>query len=139
MDSYTLYKYIHLTGLVFWLGGLFSLSSFVRFISKQNDEYREKLAEYAYRIYYASNFIGLLLVIGSGLLLIMVVPGMMKNGWLHAKLLFVLILLAFDHLLMRHIKSLRKSAKTTSLINKLHIIVTILFFGILFLAVFKPF
>ena len=69
MDSYTLYKYIHLTGLVFWLGGLFSLSSFVRFISKQNDEYREKLAEYAYRIYYASNFIGLLLVIGSGLLL----------------------------------------------------------------------
>lgn len=139
MDSYSLYKYIHITGLVFWLGGLFSLSSFVRFIMKQNDEYRVKLADYAYRIYYASNFIGLLLVIGSGLLLIMVVPGVMKNGWLHAKLFFVIILLVFDHILLRFIKSLRKESKSSSLISKLHILVTILFFGILFLAVFKPF
>jgi putative membrane protein len=137
--DYLIYKYLHIIGLVFWLGGLFSLSSLVKFISNQDDENRIKLSNYARVIYRISNLLGMLLTIGSGVLLIGVAQGAMKSGWFHTKLTIIVVLLVFDHLLMRKIKTLSKEKSDVGILKHLHIIVSVIFFSALYLVIFKPF
>lgn len=69
------------------------------------------------------------------------VQGQWRDGWLHGKLLLVLLMLAVHGLLARHVRELaadrrERSGRYFRLLNE---VPTVLFVGIVLLVVFKPF
>lgn len=138
MDSYLVYKSLHLVGLVMWIGGIFAIMAIAKYQNEQNDEARLGLSTLGQKVYFSSNIVGMVLVISCGLLMLMANTGLAKGGWFHAKMLLVVVLLAFDHIIFRKMKQIAKKKQNVAF-GMFHGIVGLCFIAGVFLAVNKPF
>ncbi len=138
MDSYLIYKSLHIIGLVMWIGGIFAIMAIAKYQNEQNDEARLGLATLGQKIYFSSNVVGMVLVITCGLLLLMANPSLARGGWFHAKMLLVVVLLAFDHIIFRKMKVIAKKKQDVAF-GMFHGIVGMSFIIGVILAVNKPF
>jgi putative membrane protein len=138
MDSYLIYKSLHIIGLVMWIGGIFSILAIIKYQNNQNDEQRVSLAGFGTRIYFASNLIGLVITISCGLLMLMANTALAKGGWFHAKMLFVIVLLVVDHIIFRKMKQIAKKKQSVAF-GMFHGIAGLAFICGVLLAVLKPF
>ena len=144
--AYYWYKAFHLIGVVVWFAGLFYLVRLFVYhaeasletepaqtILKKQYEIMEK------RLYNIITTPGMVVTVAMAIGLISTEPDVMKSGWLHIKLTFVLLLLAYHFYCGRIMKRLEtgECQWTGQQFRALNEAPTILLVVIVLLAVFK--
>ena len=144
--AYYWFKAFHIVGFVAWFGGLFYLVRIfiyhveasertepARTILKQQYEIMEK------RAYSIIATPAMFLTIAMAIGLVTTEPDVLKQGWLHIKLAFVVLLLGYHHYCKRLMKQLEKNECTWSgqQLRAFNEAPTILLVAIVMLAIFK--
>jgi putative membrane protein len=145
-QAYLWFKSLHIVGVVVWFAGLFYLVRLFIY-HREADELAEPtrqafLDQYALMERRLANIIttpGMAVAVTMAIGLLSVEPGWLKEGWMHAKLAVVAVLLAyhaFCYRLMGQLRdgSCRWSAKQLRALNELP---TLLLVGAVLLVVFK--
>ena len=144
--AYYWFKAFHLIGIVVWFAGLFYLVRLfvyhaeaeqepepARSILKKQYEIMEK------RLYSIITTPGMLVAVAMACGLLYTEPEVLKSGWLHIKLVFVLLLIGYHHFCKRIMKKLAagECQWTGQQFRALNEAPTILLVVIVLLAVFK--
>ena len=144
-----MYQYIlaiHIIFVVCWFAGLFYIVRlFIYHTEAQQKPEQEKriLSEQfevmEKKLWYIIATPSMFLTIAAGITMLILVPGWLKQPWLHVKLTFVAVLIVYHYLCQQKINQMRKGIfKWTS--TQLRIwneVATIFLFAIVFLAVLK--
>jgi protoporphyrinogen IX oxidase len=144
--AYSWFKAFHIVGFVVWFAGLFYLVRLfiyhveanvepepARTILKNQYQIMEK------RLYSIITNPGMFVTIAMAIGLVSTEPDILKEGWLHIKLLFVAILIGYHHYCARLMKKLavdecRWSGQQLRALNEAP---TVMLVAIVLLAVFK--
>ncbi|MHC5757216.1 protoporphyrinogen oxidase HemJ [Nostoc sp.] len=144
--AYSWFKAFHIVGFVVWFAGLFYLVRLfiyhveanvepepARTILKNQYQIMEK------RLYSIITNPGMFVTISMAIGLVSTEPDILKEGWLHIKLLFVAILIGYHHYCARLMKKLavdecRWSGQQLRALNEAP---TVMLVAIVLLAVFK--
>jgi putative membrane protein len=131
----------HLFGVIIWIGGLLVIASMLSLATEEVGAARERLILVSRRLFQISCNIGALATVFFGIILILLDPAVLMVGWLHTKLVLVLVLLYFHYRLYRRILNLETDPSGASAreFKLIHGIVSALLLAILALAVLKPF
>ncbi|HTQ23471.1 MAG TPA: CopD family protein [Candidatus Binataceae bacterium] len=131
----------HLFGVIIWVGNLLVIASMLSLAAEEVGAARERLILIARRLFQIGCNIGALTTVFFGIVLILLDPSVLMLGWLHAKLVLVLVLLYFHYRLYRRILNLENdpSSASTREFKMIHGFVSALLLGILALAVLRPF
>jgi putative membrane protein len=133
-------KAFHVVFLVTWFAGLFYLPRlFVYHVSAGDAISRERFVIMERRLFTMTT-IGAVLTVVFGMLMVMMAPAYMRQGWLHAKLTLVLLVIAYHAWCLPLMQALRDGRNRHSerwfrLFNEAP---TLLLIGIVILAVVKP-
>jgi protoporphyrinogen IX oxidase len=134
-------KTAHIVFMVSWFAALFYLPRlFVYHTEAGSDAEHQRFSLMEKRLF----GIGSLAMLGTwifGVWLVLLVPGYLQMGWLHAKLLLVVLLTGYHHWLIVYmrrfrLRSNRNSARFFRLINEVPVLFLV---GITVLVVVKPF
>jgi len=142
--TYLWIKAFHLIALVTWFAGLFYLPRlFVYHTMSHDEESNKRFKVMERKLYYGITTPGAVVTIALGLWMIHLMGGdwFKDSHWLHAKLLLVLVLVAFHLYCGKLLKVFAQdknlhSEKFFRLMNEIPVIPLI---GIILLAVLKPF
>jgi putative membrane protein len=144
--TYFWFKAFHLIGIVVWFAGLFYLVRlFIYHVeANQEPEPARTILKNQYqimekRLYHIITTPGMLVTVAMAIGLVSTEPEVLKQGWLHIKLLFVGLLLGYHHYCARLMKQLaadecRWSSQHLRALNEAP---TIMLLVIVLLAVFK--
>lgn len=129
----------HLFGVIIWIGNLLVIASMLSLATEEVGAARERLILISRRLFQIGCNLGALATVFFGVILILLDPAVLMVGWLHAKL--VLVLLYFHYRLYRRILNLENDPSGASAreFKMIHGIVSALLLAILALAVLKPF
>ena len=143
MSGYLWVKALHIVFVSSWFAGLFYLPRiFVNLAQVPSDSHaeRERLLLMARKLY---RFASLLMVvaIALGIALVAMTPAWLHQGWLHAKILLVVLAIGYHHMcrgLLRSFEQLanRKRERWFRVFNEMAVL---LFAAIVILVVVKPF
>jgi putative membrane protein len=131
----------HLFGVIMWIGSLLVISSMLALVADEVGTARERLIVAARRLLRVSSNAGAMVAVIFGIFLILLNPVVMRQGWMHAKLAIVLVLLFFHFRLYRRVAALENDpgSATRREFSMLHGIVSLLLLLILVLVLVKPF
>lgn len=144
--AYEWFKAFHIIGVVVWFAGLFYLVRLFIYhveaeaepepaasILKKQYELMEK------RLYRIITTPGMMVTVAMAIGLLVVNPDWLKQGWMHAKLAFVVVLLGYHHYCARLMKQLwRGECKWSSKqLRALNEAPTLLLVVIVMLVIFK--
>ncbi|TMB46995.1 MAG: hypothetical protein E6J55_01065 [Deltaproteobacteria bacterium] len=134
--GHQLIRFFHLLGVVLWMGGLLVVSRLLA-----EPAAGERLEPVERRLFGSFIHGGAALVIASGILLILDQPSVLRQGWLHAKLLVVLGLVAADARLYRRMQAQHASPGSVTRAGalRLHGWIAAGMVAVLALAVLRPF
>jgi protoporphyrinogen IX oxidase len=144
--AYSWYKAFHIVGFVVWFAGLFYLVRlFIYHVeANQEPEPASTILKNQYqimekRLYSIITTPGMFLTVAMAIGLLSTEPDVLKEGWLHIKLLFVAILIGYHHYCARLMKQLaadecRWSGQQLRALNEAP---TVMLVVIVLLAVFK--
>jgi len=132
----------HLVGLVFWLGSLLVVTHILPIHSEEpSPEARRTLGKLEMKLLNGLAHPGAALMVITGMLLIGENPHYLREHWLHAKLLLVVLLVVLD--LRVYFRAAAFLAGRAELRRRecmaLHGAISLMFFGILILVLLKPF
>jgi putative membrane protein len=135
-------RVLHLFGVILWIGGLLAVTSALRIASGQSDAEKRSSYALARRMLSAGANAGAAVAIVLGVLLLIAEPKLLHEGWLHAKLLLVLVLI-FLHgrlfLRARVLESEPSYPATAKQFATLHGAFSLILLVILFLVLVRPF
>ena len=142
MEYYLYIKALHIVAFVAWMAVLFYLPRLFVYHTENKDsiDFVNIVKIQENRLYYFIGTPAILITIITGLIMIMLNPGLFKTGgWLHIKLLFAFLLIIYHIDCRRHLKNLhnniyKKSGKFYRFYNE---IPTIALFVIAFSAILK--
>ncbi len=143
MNSYLLFKSLHLIAVISWMAGLLYLPRiFVYHMENINNQNSKEIFETMERkLYFYIMMPAMFLSWFFGLILISIIGfDILSTKWVQFKLLFV-ILLTFYHFYLGHsLSSLRsgQNAKTSRFFRIINEVPTILLILIVFIVIFKP-
>ena len=141
--EYNIVKFFHVFGIVVWIGALMYSTRLLAFHSEfVSKDYEEKLNAFERKGYFFVQLPGMATTIISGILLIVMNPYIIQgSGWFHAKALFVVILIAVDHLVLKKMKQLHASDNDRSAkpFKIFHMISATCFLVAAFMGMVKPF
>lgn len=131
----------HIFGVIVWIGNLLVIASMLSLAAEEVGAARERLILISRRLFQIGCNLGALATVFFGILLILLNPATLMVGWLHVKLLLVLVLLYLHYRLYRRILKLENDPSNASAreFKMIHGIVSTLLLAILALAVLKPF
>lgn len=132
---------LHIFGVVSWLGGMMMIASLLARVPEEVGLPKERFLGAARGLFEAATNLGAAITIGLGILLILTDPSVLRQGWLHAKLLLVAVLLFYHVRFYRRIMFLEDNPSQSSR-REFRVIqgaVSLLLIAILLLAVIKPF
>lgn len=140
-----LYDYIkafHIISFTAWMAGMFYLPRLFVYHAQTTDKNTSETFKIMERK--LLRFIinpAMILTFIFGITLIVLNPGWMQQGWLHAKFLLVLLLTAYHGYLARIRKVFERdqNTKTDKFYRWLNEVPTLLLVGIVILVVVKPF
>ncbi|MBD2495372.1 protoporphyrinogen oxidase HemJ [Nostoc sp. FACHB-280] len=144
--AYSWFKAFHIIGIVVWFAGLFYLVRlFIYHVeAEQEPEPARTILKKQYqimelRLYRIITTPGMLVTVAMAIGLVSTEPEVLKQGWLHFKLLFVAILLAYHHYCGRLMKKLANDECrwTGQQLRALNEAPTVMLVVIVLLAVFK--
>ncbi len=133
-------KALHVVAMVTWFAGLFYLPRLFVYHADTHDEAGLGRFRIMERRLFVIMTIGAVTTILLGSALVLLQPSFLQQGWLHAKLALVAVLIGyhvFCHRLMldfRHDRN-RRSARWLRVFNE---VPTLLLVGIVLLAIVKP-
>ncbi len=132
----------HLIGLVFWLGSLLAVTHVLAIHSEEpSTEARATLGRLEMKLLKGLAHPGAALMVITGIILISARPHDLREHWLHAKLLLVVLLFLLD--LRVYFLTTASLAGRVELRCRecmaLHGAISMVFFGILILVLLKPF
>ena len=132
---------LHIFGVVFWLGGLLMIASLLARVPEEVGLPKERFVGAARGLFQAATNVGAAITIGLGIVLILMEPAVVRQGWLQAKLLLVAVLLFYHVRFYRRITFLEDNPSQSSRyeFRIIHGTVSLLLIAILALAVMKPF
>ncbi len=143
-----LFKATHFIGLIIWMAGLLSYSRIlVAFGESRSLESAERsilqkhYAGLLNKIYKLLSNPGMLLVLIGGIAMIAQNTAYLKMGWMHPKLLLVVLLIGYQHMSKSVFKKILSGDTkwTNARLKKLSLIPIVLMLLIVVLAVFKFF
>lgn len=131
----------HLFGVIVWIGNLLVIASMLSLATEEVGAARERLIVVSRRLFQVGCNLGALATVFFGIILILLDPAVLMAGWLHTKLVLVLVLLYFHYRLYRRILNLENDPSGASAreFKMIHGFVSVLLLAILVLAVLKPF
>lgn len=131
----------HLFGVIFWIGSLLLIASLLAMVSDEVGVAKERFIMVASTLFFGGCNIGGAVAIIFGILLMTMEPGVLRQGWLHVKLLLVFILLLVHLRLHRRIVALSDNPSSVSRIEfrVIHGVVSLLLLAILVMAFVRPF
>jgi len=131
----------HLFGVIFWIGSLLVISSMMALVATEVGAARERLILVGRRLFNVSSNIGAIVTIVFGVFLILLDPHVMAQGWIHAKLALVLVLLFFHVRFYRRLNALEDNpgSATRREFSMFHGIVSLILLLILVLVLVRPF
>ena len=131
----------HLFGVIIWIGNLLVIATMLSLSSEEVGAARERLIVVSRRLFQIGCNLGALATVFFGIILILLNPAVLMVGWLHTKLVLVLVLLYLHYRLYRRILNLENDPSGASAreFKMIHGIVSALLLAILALAVLKPF
>jgi len=132
---------LHIFGVIFWMGGLLMIASLLARVPEEVGLPKERVLGAARGLFEATINVGAAITVVLGLVLIVMDPAVLRQGWLQAKLLLVAILLFYHVRFYRRIKFLEDnpSQSTRREFRVIHGMVSALLIAILVLTVIKPF
>jgi putative membrane protein len=141
-DYYLLIKALHIISMIAWMAGLFYLPRlFVYHADVPPESNRSAMLKVMERklLKIIMNPAMILTFVFGGVML--GVPGMMAQGWIHAKLTLVLLLAGFHGLCARYVRLFanNQNTKTHRYYRVFNEVPTLLMVAIVMLAVLKPF
>jgi putative membrane protein len=143
MSGYLWVKALHIVFVSSWFAGLFYLPRiFVNLTQVPSDSHaeRERLLLMARKLYRFSSF----LMVGAivlGIVLVVMQPAWMHMGWLHAKLLLVVVAIGYHHMCRGMLRSFekRENRRRERWFRVFNEMAVLLFAAIVVLVVVKPF
>ena len=144
--AYYWFKAFHLIGIVVWFAGLFYLVRLFVYHAEANElpQPDQSILKKQYeimekRLYHIITNPGMIVTVAMAIGLIYTEPGILKSGWLHIKLVFVLALIGYHHYCKRLMKKLAagECQWTGQQFRALNEAPTVLLVVIVLLAVFK--
>ena len=132
---------LHIFGAIFWMGGLLMIASLLARVPDEVGLPKERFLGAARGLFEVGTNVGAAVTIGFGIILIVMEPAVLRQGWLHAKLLLVAVLLFYHVRFYRRIIFLENHPSQSSRreYRVIHGMVSLLLIAILVLAVMKPF
>lgn len=133
-------KALHVVAMVTWFAGLFYLPRLFVYHAGTHDQAGLERFKVMERRLFVMMTIGAVATTLLGLAMILLQPAFLQQGWLHAKLLLVAVLIGyhvFCHRLMldfRHDRN-RRSGRWLRMFNE---VPSLLLLGIVLLAIVKP-
>lgn len=132
----------HVIGLVFWLGSLLAVTHILAAHAEEpSTEARAGMARLESKLLKGLAHPGAALMVITGFLLVAEDPHVLREAWLHGKLLLVIILIVLDLRVTFRAKAFGagKIEMTRRECMALHGAIALVFFGILILVLIKPF
>jgi putative membrane protein len=132
---------LHIFGVIFWMGGLLMITSLLARVPDEVGLPKERFLGAARGLFESTINLGAAMSIILGIVLIMLDPAVLRQGWIEAKLLLVAILLFYHVRFYRRIKFLEDNPSESSRreFRVIHGMVSALLIAILVLTVLKPF
>jgi protoporphyrinogen IX oxidase len=132
---------LHIFGVIFWMGGLLMITSLLARVPEEVGLPKERFLGAARGLFESTINLGAAISIILGIVLIMMDPTVLRQGWIEAKLLLVAILLFYHVRFYRRIKFLEDNPSESSRreFRVIHGMVSALLIAILVLTVLKPF
>ena len=143
MNSYFLFKGLHLIAIISWMAGLLYLPRiFVYHVENINDQNSTNIFKIMEKkLYFYIMMPAMVLSWFFGLILISIIGfDVLSTTWIQLKLIFV-ILLSFYHFYLGHFLSKLKfgqNTKTSRFFRIINEVPTILLILIVFIVIFKP-
>jgi len=130
----------HLFGSIVWLGGLIAVAGLMLLVPEEVGMAKERMTEAA-KVIAPSLAVGAALTIIMGIILIVMDPGVLHQGWLHAKLAGVALLIVAHVSIYRRIARIENEPASAgrSEFILMGSIVSILTLAIILLTMFRPF
>ena len=143
MNSYLLFKSLHLIAVISWMAGLLYLPRiFVYHVENINDDNSKKIFKIMEKkLYFYIMMPAMILSWIFGLILIFVIgPDILSTLWAQIKLLLIVLLTFYHFYLGQCLKNLAfgQNNKTSKFFRIINEIPTILLILIVFIVVFKP-
>ena len=136
----TVILFFHILGVILWMGSLFTIS---RVLAEHatHPAAGEAFTNMEERLFATIIHGGAAVVVATGILLVLESPGYMRQGWLHAKLLMVLVLVVLDVRLYRRMQALHAVPGSVSRGDfiRLHGFLGLALIAIVFLVTVRPF
>jgi putative membrane protein len=132
---------LHVFGVILWMGSLLVLASMLGLVAEEVGVSKERFLGAARRLFDVSANGGALAAIGFGIWLILLDPGVLRQGWLHIKLLLVVGVIVIHARLYRRIGALQAEPSEANRREFLmdHGILSVLLMAILVLVFLRPF
>ncbi|WPP00391.1 protoporphyrinogen oxidase HemJ [Pseudomonas sp. HR96] len=135
-------KALHIVSVVCWFAGLFYLPRlFVYHASSEDTASRERFCVMERKLYRGIMLPSMIASLVFGIWLIVLSPGWMSQGWLHAKLALVFLLIGYHHVCGAQLKRFARAENTRShkfyrWFNEIPVLILI---AVVILVVVKPF
>jgi protoporphyrinogen IX oxidase len=131
----------HIFGVVFWVGSLLLISNLMALVPGEVGVAKERIIVLAGRLLRVSANIGAAVAIIFGILAVAAEPAVLAQGWLHLKLLLVVLMLVVHFRLYQRIRAVEEAPLEASRgeFSILHGVVSVLLLGTLILVFVKPF
>lgn len=137
-DAYVWVRVVHVVAVTAWVGGLVGLSEVFRYHAETGDDalWLPRERELLGKVLIPASGVAL----ASGVVLVLNF-GDLKEGWLHAKLLAVFLLMLVQIVLTRQISRFASGANTRKpmFFRRLKLFPIALFIGIVALVIVRPF
>ena len=143
---YSIAKSLHLIGLVSWMAGMFYLVRIMVYhamaLEKTEPERGTLARQYAVMEWKSYKIIlqpAIVITWSFGVMMLFIQPAWLREGWMHLKLTFLILLTGYTHYLKSHIRQLEAGTSRFTHIQyrALNEVPTVFLVAIVFLAVFK--
>ena len=133
-------KAFHIVFVVTWFAGIFYLPRLFIYHAAATDALGIERFQMMERRLFGIMTIGATLTLLFGIALLIVTPGFLRAGWLHAKLTLVLLLVAYHAWCYRLMRDLRAGRRRSSTLYRVfNELPALLLIAIVILVVVKPF
>jgi putative membrane protein len=133
-------KAFHVVFLVTWFAGLFYLPRLFVYHAATSDAISHARFVVMERRLFAMTTIGGVGTVLFGILMVVIAPGYLTQGWLHAKLTLVLLVISYQLwcLLLMHALRDGRNRRSERWLRLFNEVPAVLLIGIVILAVVKP-
>ena len=135
-------KALHIVSVVCWFAGLFYLPRlFVYHAQSEDNISRDRFVVMERKLYRFIMGPAMIAAFAFGIWMLILSPGFLSQGWLHAKLTLVILLTGYHHMCGANVKRFARGDNTRShtYFRWFNEVPVLMLLGIVILVVLKPF